>query len=427
MGTTYMYVLLLLHSSMFITGAEQRVAGSENIIANNGGYSYGSPAPPRGPKCEPANVRLERARKALSKFTRSVKDPNGFTESWKGDDPCKFRGVRCSKFPETGQQAVAGIDLNGAALEGKSCQPAFLAGILDTIPELTFFHVNSNNFSGAIPNEIITYKYFFELDLSNNQLEGQFPQQVLESKQLVFLDLRFNRLCGQIPAQLFQLDLDVIFINNNQFTGNLPDNFGSTPARYLTFANNKLTGPIPSSIGQASKTLTEVLFLGNNFEGCLPYQIGYLKKATAFDVSNNKLTGPIPHSFGCLESIRYLNLQQNHFYGEVPEMVCQLPGLCNKGSLSLSDNYFTQVGPACRKLIQNKVLDVSNNCILGLPNQRPHGQCTQFFSQVKPCPNPKYLHYVPCKGSYHPQTLSSAAPAPPLTYNSLDPHYFHHH
>ena len=141
-----------------------------------------------------------------------------------------------------------------------------LTGILDSIPELTFFHVNSNNFSGAIPTDITKYKFFFELDLSNNKLEGEFPKEVLQPKpkdqQLVFLDLRFNSLCGPIPPQLFDLDLDVIFINNNKFSGHLPDNFGSTPARYLTFANNQLTGPIPASIGKASKTLTEVLFLG---------------------------------------------------------------------------------------------------------------------------------------------------------------------
>ncbi|KAG5122921.1 hypothetical protein AAZX31_11G000600 [Glycine max] len=436
MGTRYMCALLilslLLHSFMFI-GAEEGVGGRETIRASGhvqGGYFYGSPPPPP-PKCHPPPpppppVRLERARRALEKFTRLVDDPNGYTSNWKGSDACKFRGVRCAKYPD-GQQAVAGLDLNGAGLSGKKCTALMLSGLLDRIPELTFFHVNSNNFSGAIPTDITKYKFFFELDLSNNKLEGEFPKEVLQPKpkdqQLVFLDLRFNRLSGPIPPQLFDLDLDVIFINNNEFTGNLPDNFGSTPARYLTFANNQLTGPIPPSIGKASKTLTEVLFLGNHFQGCLPFQIGYLVKATVFDVSKNSLTGPIPHSFACLASIQFLNLEHNQFYGEVPEMLCQLPGLRNNGSLSLSDNYFTQVGPACRNLIKNKVLDVSNNCILGLPNQRPHGQCTEFFSKIKPCPNPKNLHYVPCKG-YYPHTHPAAA-APPLTYNSLNPHHLH--
>ncbi|KAI9082733.1 hypothetical protein K1719_035307 [Acacia pycnantha] len=114
--------------------------------------------------------------------------------------------------------------------------------------------------------------------------------EVLSNSQLLFLDLRFNSLNGPIPPKLFTMDLDIIFINNNKFSNNLPWNFGNTPARYLTFANNLFTGQIPKSIGNVSNTLTEVLFLGNQFSGCLPYEIGILKKATVFDVSNNLLT-----------------------------------------------------------------------------------------------------------------------------------------
>ncbi|KAL9327991.1 hypothetical protein ACSQ67_002994 [Phaseolus vulgaris] len=419
---------LLLHSFILTASAREAV---DIIIANNGGgYPYASPPPPAchppppppppPPMCEP---RLERGRKTLVGFTGAV-DKNKYIGDWRGSDPCKFKGIRCAKYPDSEKQlAIAGIDLNGAGLSGKNRAPLLLSGILDRIPELTFFHVNSNNFTGAIPPQITQYEYFFELDLSNNRLKGEFPKEVLQSSQLVFLDLRFNSLYGSIPSQLFHLKyLDVIFINNNQFTGNLPDDFGSTPARYLTFANNQLTGPIPASVG-AAKNLVEVLFLGNHFQGCLPYQIGLLNKATVFDVSKNWLTGPIPRSFGCLESIRYLNLEQNQMYGEVPETVCELPGLRNRGNLSLSDNYFTQVGPACRRLIEANVLDVRNNCILGLPNQRTHEQCSQFFSNLKPCPNPKSLNYVPCK-KYDPSghIHSAATPPPrPVSYNSLDP------
>lgn len=388
-----------------------------------------TPSPPPKQKAH----KLKRAGKALVNFTRFIDDPSGYTRNWKSTrDICKYNGVRCAIYPGTKERAVAGIDLNGAKISGLNRTDVSLKGVLDRIPELTYFHVNSNNFTGGIPDDIIKYPYFYELDLSNNKIGGEFPNQVLQSKQLVFLDLRFNRLRGPIPPQLFESNLDVIFINNNVFTGSLPDNFGRTPARYLTFANNNLTGPIPSSIGLASKTLTEVLFLGNSFEGCLPFEIGYLENAVVFDVSRNRLTGPIPLSFACLESIRYLNLEHNQFYGAIPEMVCRLPGLRNKGNLSLADNYFTQVGPACRKLIMDNVLDLTNNCILGLPNQRPNQHCSQFFSKVKPCPKPKDLNQIPCKKYYysrsqrHTNTTVAAAspppPHPPLTYNALKPH-----
>ncbi|QCD91935.1 LRR receptor-like serine/threonine-protein kinase FLS2 [Vigna unguiculata] len=425
MPTMNFFLSALLLHSFVVTGLGKEA--SHIIMHNGGAYPYASPPPPMcpPPPPPPCQTRLQRGRETLVGFTGAV-DRNKYIGNWRGSDPCNFKGIRCAQYPDAEKQrAIAGIDLNGAGLSGKNRTPLLLSGILDRIPELTFFHSNSNNFTGAIPTEITKYEYFFELDLSNNKLKGEFPKEVLQSSQLVFLDLRFNGLYGPIPPQLFNLKyLDVIFINNNQFSGTLPDAFGSTPARYLTFANNQLTGPIPASVG-ASKNLVEVLFLGNHFEGCLPYQIGLLRKATVFDVSQNWLTGPIPRSFGCLESIRYLNLEKNHFYGEVPETVCELPGLRDRGNFSLSNNYFTQVGPACRRLIDANVLDVTNNCILGLPNQRPHGECSHFFSNLKPCPNPKSLNYVPCKKyipSSHTQSTTSTPPPPPLSYNSLDPH-----
>ncbi|XP_016186094.1 uncharacterized protein At4g06744, partial [Arachis ipaensis] len=396
------------------------------------------PPPPRPPPPRPPpQTRLIRARGVLLKFKKfEIVDKTGYTNNWKGSDPCKYKGIRCATYPNTKEKAVAGIDLNQAKITGVKNGTLKLSDVLGEIPELTFFHVNSNGFGGNLPDlSVNKFKYFYELDLSNNKLSGAFPIQVLQATNLTFLDIRFNQLSGPIPPELFVQDLDVIFINNNLFSGNLPSNFGSTPARYLTFANNQFSGTIPSSIGKASKTLTEVLFLGNNLDGCLPYEIGLLGKATVFDASKNIITGPIPHSFGCLKSIQFLNLASNQLYGPVPEIVCILPGLRNNGNLSLSDNYFTQVGPECLKLIESKVLDVNNNCILGLPNQRSPEECHMFFSNAKPCSNPKSFHYIPCKPYYsqlHSQAVAPpllqedssfySSPPEPVTYKTLRPH-----
>ncbi|KAE9607291.1 hypothetical protein Lal_00026318 [Lupinus albus] len=407
----------------------------EIIIPGGGGSSYAPipspecppPPPPPCPPPPPPLTRLEKARIVLLNFKKLIDDPKQYTKNWNENtkNTCKFNGILCAIYPNTTEYAVAGIDLNQAIIAGHKNTSLSLSGFLDRLPELTYIHANSNNFSGGIPNQITKFPFFYELDLSNNKLVGEFPKQVLEAGQLVFLDIRFNRFYGPLPPQLFQLQIDVIFLNNNYFSQCLPDNFGSTPARYLTFANNLFTGPIPKSIGNASKTLTEVLFLGNKFEGCLPYEIGYLKKATVFDVSKNYLTGPIPLSFGCLKNIQYLNLAYNKFYGPVPEILCQLPSLCNNGNLSLSDNYFTEVGPECRKLIKSNVLDVKNNCIPGLPNQRSYEECYKFSCNIKPCPNEKYLSYIPCKGYWGRSTTSASettAPPAPVTYKSLKPH-----
>jgi len=448
MGTTtktifssFILCSLLLHL-YFSQGVAQEVAKSESealgepekretleIIIGGGGSPAPSPAPTPETPCPPPPPkqlsRLEKARRVLLKFKTLIDDPNCYTQNWnENTETCKFKGIRCATYPKSDELAVAGLDLNGARVTGKNGCVLPISSLLgkNQIPELTFFHVNSNGFAGSVPSDLVTLPFFFELDLSNNKVKGQFPLDAIASDQLVFLDLRFNQLTGPIPYKLFERDLDVIFVNNNHFTECLPQNFGSTRARYLTFANNNLTGPIPKSVGFAPN-LTEVLFLGNQFDGCLPPEIGNLKKAVVFDVSKNSLTGPIPLSFGCLKSIQYLNLAHNNFYGCVPDNVCQISSLRNNGNLSLADNYFNEVGPSCWSLIKSKVLDVSKNCIPGLPNQRSPNECYKFYKTKKTCPNPSSFYYVPCKSHWGKPTSETTVPtSTPVTYKALKPH-----
>ncbi|XP_022149153.1 uncharacterized protein At4g06744-like, partial [Momordica charantia] len=271
-----------------------------------------------------------------------------------------------------------------------------LDGFIDRLPDLAIFHANSNNFSGTITPKIASLPYLYELDLSNNRLSGPFPIAVLAVTDLSFFDIRFNFFTGSVPPPVFVKNFDFLFINNNNFVQRLPVNFGSTTTAYITLANNKFTGPIPRSIGKASATLTEILFLNNQLTGCVPYEVGFLKTATVFDAGDNLLTGPLPCSLGCLEKVEQLNFAGNFLYGQVPEVVCELGNLLN---LSLSDNYFTKIGPSCRNLVRSGVLDLRRNCIGGLPDQRSPWDCFLFSLVRVPCPFPATYGFVPCKKS----------------------------
>lgn len=389
-----------------------------------------SPHPPtREPPSQPSpngdpsglSASLISVRRVIRNFGKSIEyDPYHYKDTWKGDDPCKYRGVICDKFKN--KRTALGIDFNGARFGGLKGKLIDLNNIVGLLPDLLFFHANSNNLTGA-PANISKLEYLFELDLSNNKMEGPFPKDVLKASSLSFLDLRYNYLTGTVPAEAFKLYLDVLFLNNNQFTGDLPDNLGDVRALYLTLANNFFTGRIPSSIGKCNRTLVEVLFLNNRLSGCLPYEIGNLSNLRVFDVSKNMLTGPIPHSFVCLENMQLMNLSQNSFYGPVPEMVCKLGKL---SLLTLNDNYFTQVGPECRKLISQNKLNVNKNCILGLSNQRPSTECDSFFLKHTTCPNESSLQLIPCSIKTA-ETSPDDVPGPPMapspSYAALGIHH----
>lgn len=342
-------------------------------------------------------------------------DPFNVTQTWIGSDICNYRGFYCDNPPDNKTAiTVASIDFNGFQLSAPS-----IDGFIDQFPDLALFHVNSNNFQGTVPSKIVNLKYLYELDISNNKFSGQFPTAIVGMPGLTFLDIRFNSFSGSVPPQVFGQNLDVLFINDNSFTANLPEipSDGTSHILYLTLADNKFSGPLPRSILRSMSMLTEVLFLNNDFTGCIPSEIGFLKEASVIDIGGNKLTGPLPLSLMCLQKVEQLNFAGNLLFGVIPEAVCMLLRE-NLVNLSLSDNYFTHVGPWCKGLIERGVLDVRNNCIPFFPGQRSVHECAEFFFKPKYyCPHMWFHSFFPCRYSHMSSSSSKSfmpvvAPSP---------------
>lgn len=353
--------------------------------------------------------RLAAIYPVIQKFKSTItSDPRGITKTWTGADICSYKGFFCDHPPDNkSAMAVASVDFNGFHLSAPS-----LENFLDKLPDIALFHANSNNFSGSLSPNIAKLKYLYELDISNNQFTGQFPSTVLGMNGLEFLDIRFNLFTGSVPAQIFTQNLYALFLNDNNFMMQLPENISISRLLFVTFANNKFNGPIPKSIFKALSSLSEVLFLNDSLTGCLPYEIGLLKEAVVLDVGNNQLTGPLPFSLACLEKAEQINFAGNFLIGMVPEVVCGLPNLAN---LSLSDNYFTQIGPLCWFMVKKGIVDVRNNCIPGFPEQRSIQECAEFFAYPRFCPRMWSYVFIPCH-PYHDHFPSSfpgeLAPSP---------------
>ncbi|KAL6903664.1 hypothetical protein ACP4OV_004477 [Aristida adscensionis] len=388
-----------------ITGGGGGIGIGIGIGIGGGGGQGGSPPPSPSPSssepqpCDFENERLYRAYLVIQRFKKTVTcDPMGVTSSWTGTDLCSsYKGFFCDRPPNVTDRTIASVDFNGYRL-----QSASLRGFVDGLTDLALFHANSNDFGGAVP-ALRGLQYFYELDLSNNKLApAAFPAEVLEITNATFVDIRFNSFTGELPAGVFCSfpKVQALFLNNNQFSGALPDTIGDSPASYLSLANNRFTGEIPRSIARAAATLVEVLFLNNSLGGCLPPELGLLSRATVIDAGSNRLTGTIPASFACLAKAEQLNLADNLLYGAVPDALCRLatPPSGSLKNLTLSGNYFTALGPCCWDLLRDGRLNVDGNCIPWAPNQRPHGECARFLLQPKTCP---VSLDVPCRRKYH--------------------------
>ncbi|KAF5740655.1 hypothetical protein HS088_TW11G00732 [Tripterygium wilfordii] len=417
MTTTTVLTFYILFTSLLVNNTIAHTNDREtpelvvgiNISSSKGTIFEGSslPLPSHQELLTFIDQRLAVIYPIIQKFKSIItSDPLGITSSWVGSDICNYKGFYCDSPPDNKSAlAVASIDFNGFQLSAPT-----LDGFLDQLPDIALFHANSNNFGGTISPSIAKLPYLYELDISNNQFSGPFPVAVLGMDGLTFLDIRFNFFTGAVPAQIFTQNLDVLFINNNNFMQRLPD-ISSTHILYLTLANNKFTGPIPRSIFKAMSSLTEVLLLNNQLTGCLPYEIGLLEEAIVFDIGDNQLTGRLPFSLGCLSKVEQLNFAGNKLFGAIPDVLCLLESLVN---VSLSNNYFTHVGPFCRILIRKGVIDVRNNCIPGLPFQRNVTDCAIFFAHPRFCPRMWSYTCIPCEipgfsssNSYVPQVAPS--------------------
>ncbi|XVF63059.1 hypothetical protein PTKIN_Ptkin09bG0058400 [Pterospermum kingtungense] len=322
------------------------------------------------------NPRLQKAYVALHAWKHAMTyDPNGFTSNWCGPKVCNYTGVFCAPAPDEPYiTTVAGIDLNHANIAG------YLPEELGLLTDLALFHINSNRFYGKVPESFRKLNLLYELDISNNQFSGGFPYVVLYLPSLKFLDIRFNQFSGTIPSQLFDLKLDALFFNNNNFQSSLPKTFGNSPVSVVVMANSGLTGCFPSSsLVKMAGTLREIILMNNGFTGCLKPELGALQGVTVFDVSSNQLFGPLPDTIGKMKSLEQLNLANNKLSGYIPESICSLPKLKN---FTYSNNFFAYEPSNCLKL---RAKDDRKNCIPYRPLQRSEMECKSFYAHPVDC------------------------------------------
>nr|CAB3452085.1 unnamed protein product [Digitaria exilis] len=172
------------------------------------------------------NPRLQKAYVALQALKRAITDdPKNLTKNWCGPDVCAYFGVFCApSLDDPHVLTVAGLDLNHGDLAGTFPEE------LGLLTDLALLHLNSNRFAGGLPESLPKLHLLHELDVSNNRLSGGFPQHILCLPNVKYVDIRFNNLCGPVPSAIFDKNLDALFLNDNHFDFELPENFGNSPA-----------------------------------------------------------------------------------------------------------------------------------------------------------------------------------------------------
>ncbi|XP_060968873.1 receptor-like protein 33 [Cannabis sativa] len=214
---------------------------------------------------------------------------------------------------------------------------------LGSFPRLKVILIRANKFYGVIGKSQNTSSEFPMLqiiDMSNNYFKGALPSEYMLSwnamksfkmsnltymKALSIIDYYTDVIYDEIEEYDYSttfvmksvatnygkipINLAIIDLSSNNFSGQIPKIIGSLKALYsLNLSNNALTGHIPPSLG----TLTELESLDlsqNHLSGEIPGELTNLKFLQKFDVSHNNLTGLIP------QENQFYTFENNSFEG----------------------------------------------------------------------------------------------------------------
>lgn len=186
-----------------------------------------------------------------------------------------------------------------------------------------------------------------EIQLNSHKLSGQLPLTFNQLADLKRLYLGHNNLSGSISSQFNQTRLHILWLQDNAFSGAIPDSFVQLSfLQDLNLSNNQINGNLPYNIGNLSR-LESLNLATNQLIGTLPQSFGQLNRMTRLDLHDNQFTGTITVIANlCL--LKQLDIRKNQFNGKLDD----LTNLPDMRTMDLGSNNFEYSFPWL--LAQNK-------------------------------------------------------------------------
>ncbi|KAL6614976.1 hypothetical protein ACP70R_037246 [Stipagrostis hirtigluma subsp. patula] len=339
-------------------------------------------------------------RSALRAFRAGLSDPSNLLSSWKGDDCCQWKGVRCSN--RTGH--VVELDLQGPDCDNSVSSMQVLGGNISSslidLQHLQYLDLSCNRFNMVqVPEFLGSFQELRYLDLSLSSFIGRIPPQFgnLSNLRYFNIDSTFGHTYSTDITWLSCLSslehLDMSFVNLSTITNwvSIVNKLHSLISLDLSFCE---LGTSPDSLLHSNLTSLETLDIGGNqfykhvapnwfwgltslkhldasasgFEGPFPYEIGNMTSIVHLDLSMNNLAGMIPSNLDNLCNLEELHLFANNINGSITEFFKRLPN-CSWNKLKTlfvpESNLTGSLPPNLEPLSNLAWLDLSDNKLTG--------------------------------------------------------------
>ncbi|WOL14424.1 hypothetical protein Cni_G23204 [Canna indica] len=247
--------------------------------------------------------------------------------------------------------SLAGSGLQQLLLNNQKSRD-MLSGRIDVIgamPELIMVWLQSNAFSGPIP-DLSNLTALASFNLRDNVLTGVIPPSLATCQTLKNVTLSNNLLQGPFPQFASKsVSLDINKGNNFCNSGGGPcdprvtallavaEGFGYPPLLAKSWQGDEPCGNNWLGITcDSQKSIIVLNFGSQHFSGFISPAFANFTSLRQLYLSNNNLTGPIPDSLTQLPQLQTLDVTNNDLTGKVPQfshsVALKLDGNPNLGS-----------------------------------------------------------------------------------------------
>lgn len=109
-------------------------------------------------------------------------------------------------------------------------------------------NVNGNNLTGSLSSAIGDLPFLEKINLFNHSMTGAIPNVINMLGDLRYVDLSNGAFSGSIPDFAGLLEMEIIYLENNNLTGALPSAVADLPSINIYWVkNNDLSGCIPAN------------------------------------------------------------------------------------------------------------------------------------------------------------------------------------